>query len=215
MLWQAHADFGCDVNELAHGGRLLTLRTPGATYADVYLPLHGAHQGANAACALAAAEAFFGEPLAEDVVAEAFASVTSPGRMEVMSRRPLIVIDGAHNPAGARAAAAALAEEFSAVHGRVVVVGMMRQRDPTEMLRALDADQARLVVATEPDSPRALPAADVADAAKALGVDAVAIPSVGAAVDRAVDAAGPDDLVFVTGSLYVVGQARTRLRAHA
>jgi len=212
-LWQAYGDFGCDVNELAHGGRLLTLRTPGATYDDVYLPLHGAHQGANAACALAAAQAFFGEPLNEDVVQEAFASVTSPGRMEVVGRRPLTLIDGAHNPAGARAAAATLAEEFSAVHGRVIVVGMMRQRDPDEMLRALDATQAKLVVATQPDSPRAMPAAEVADAARALGIDAVAMPSVTAAVDYAVDAADAEDLVFVTGSLYVVGEARTRLRA--
>ncbi|MBV8691038.1 MAG: bifunctional folylpolyglutamate synthase/dihydrofolate synthase [Actinobacteria bacterium] len=212
-VWQAHDDFACDVNELAHGGRLLTLRTPGAKYEDVYLPLHGAHQGANAACALAAAQAFFGEPLNEDVVQEAFASVTSPGRMEVLSRRPLTVIDGAHNPAGARAAAATIAEEFSAVEGRVLVVGMMRQRDPVEMLRALDATHAKLVVATEPDSPRALPAADVADAATSLGVEAIAIVSVRAAVERALARAEPDDLVFVTGSLYVVGEARTMLRA--
>jgi len=214
-VWQAHGDFGCDANELAHGGRLLTLRTPGATYEDVYLPLHGAHQGLNAACALAAAQAFFGEPLNEDVVQEAFASVTSPGRMEVLSRRPLTVIDGAHNPAGARAAAATLAEEFSAVEGRVLVVGMMRQRDPVEMLRALDAQQAKLVVATEPDSPRALPAADVAAAATSLGVEATAITSVSAALERALAVADPDDLVFVTGSLYVVGEARTRLRDSA
>ena len=211
-IWQAPADFGFDRNELAHGGRLLTLRTPGATYDDVYVPLHGAHQGHNAACALAAAETFFGEPLHADVVAEAFASVTSPGRMEVMGRRPLVVIDGAHNPAGARAAAAALAEEFSAVEGRVVVVGMMRQRDPEEMLRALDIGKARLVVATQPDSPRAMAAGDVADAAKSLGVDAVAVPSASAAVDRALASATEEELVFITGSLYVVGEARTKLR---
>jgi dihydrofolate synthase/folylpolyglutamate synthase len=212
VLWQAHTDFACEVNELAHGGRLLTLRTPGATYAGVYLPLHGPHQGHNAACALAAAEAFFGEPLSDDVVNEAFASVTSPGRMEVLGRRPLTVIDGAHNPAGARAAAATLAEEFSAVRGRVVVVGLMRQRDAGEMLRALEADQARLVVATQADSPRAMPAAEIADAAKALGVDAVVVPSTPAAVERALAEADEEDLVFVTGSLYLVGEARTMLR---
>jgi|SRR5581483_1332797 len=133
--------------------------------------------------------------------------------MEVLSRRPLTVIDGAHNPAGARAAAATLAAEFAAVEGRVLVIGMMRQRDPVEMLRALDATRARLVVATQPDSPRALPATDVAQAATSLGVEAIAIESVPDAVERALAAAGADDLVFVTGSLYVVGAARTRLRA--
>jgi len=97
----------------------------------------------------------------------------------------------------------------------VIVVGMMRQRDPVEMLRALDATQAKLIVATQPDSPRAMPAAEVADAAKSLGVEATAIASASAALERALASADPEDLVFVTGSLYVVGEARTRLRAHA
>src|SRR5437763_8348060 len=66
--WERGRDFACEANDLAHGGRLLDLRTPGAFYEDVYLPVHGAHQGDNAAVALAAAEAFFGAPLASDVV---------------------------------------------------------------------------------------------------------------------------------------------------
>src|SRR5437763_2120412 len=67
-VWERERDFACERNRLAHGGRLLDLRTPGAFYEDVYLPVHGAHQGDNAAVALAAAEAFFGAPLASDVV---------------------------------------------------------------------------------------------------------------------------------------------------
>src|SRR3954447_2211230 len=63
QVWERDRDFGCESNHLAHGGRLVDLRTPGADYSDVYLPLHGAHQGDNAAIALAAAEAFFGAPL--------------------------------------------------------------------------------------------------------------------------------------------------------
>ena len=64
------------------------------------VPLHGAHQGANAACALAAAEAFFGAPLDPEVVDEAFAAVRVPGRLEVLGRQPLLLVDGAHNAAG-------------------------------------------------------------------------------------------------------------------
>src|SRR4051812_1614443 len=74
-LWLRGVDFDCTSNDIAHGGRLLDLRTPGGEYPEVYLPLHGAHQGDNAAVALAAAEAFFGDPLHPDVVADAFASV--------------------------------------------------------------------------------------------------------------------------------------------
>jgi dihydrofolate synthase/folylpolyglutamate synthase len=211
-VWERHDAFACEDNQPAHGGRLLTLRTPSASYEDVYLPLHGAHQGENAAAALAAAEAFFGAALSESVVEEAFGAVRLPGRMEVVARQPLVILDGAHNPAGAEAAATTLASEFAASRSRVVVIGMLRGRDPAEMLRAL-GDHTGLVVACSPPSPRALPADEVAGAARALGLEAVAAPTVEDAVGRAVSEAQVDDLVLVTGSLYVVGAARSVLVA--
>src|SRR5581483_846538 len=158
-----------------------------------------------------AAEAFFDGPIEEDVVAEAFASVRSPGRMEVVGRQPLCILDGAHNVAGARALAETLAEEFPGSASRVLVVGLLGGRDPDEMLEALEPDNVRLVVACPPPSPRALPAAAVVAAAERAGIPAVEAGSVEEAVDRAVDLAEPDDLVLVTGSLYVVGAARTAL----
>lgn len=209
--WVRGDDFDCVANRVAVGGRLLDLRTPAAEYADVFLPLHGAHQGDNAAVAVAAAEAFFGAPLHEDVVAEAFANVTAPGRMEVVGRRPLRILDGAHNPAGAQAGAATLDEEFGGSSSRVLVVGMLQGRDPTEMLAPYDTGSVRLVVACPPPSPRAMPPAEVASAATTLGLSAVVEPSVEAAVRRALREAGDDDLVLVTGSLYVVGAARRLL----
>lgn len=208
-LWRRGEDFGCTGNRAAHGGRLLDLRTPGAVYREVVLPLHGAYQGDNAAVALAGAEAFFGAPLHEDVVTEAFAEVRVPGRMEVVGRQPLCLLDGAHNPAGAGAAAATLEEEFGAVAGRVVVVGMLAGRDPVRMLEPYLP--VRLVVACPPPSPRALPAGEVAAAAEALGVSAVAESTVEAAVRRAQAETGSDELLLVTGSLYVVGAARSLL----
>ncbi|MBV8234647.1 MAG: bifunctional folylpolyglutamate synthase/dihydrofolate synthase, partial [Acidimicrobiia bacterium] len=131
-VWEREQDFACDGNRLAHGGRLLDLRTPGATYTDVYLPLYGAHQGDNAAVALAGAEAFFGGPLDDRVVEEAFAAVRVPGRLEVIGRQPLVVLDGAHNPAGAAAAAGAIAEAFGDAAARVLVVGLLQGKDPAE-----------------------------------------------------------------------------------
>ncbi len=104
---------GVVARQVAVGGQLLALRGPGGEYAEVYLPLHGAHQAHNAAVALAAVEAFFGvgaqraEPLDIDTV-QAFAAVSSPGRLEVVRRSPTVVLDAAHNPAGAEATAEAV-----------------------------------------------------------------------------------------------------------
>jgi dihydrofolate synthase/folylpolyglutamate synthase len=210
-VWLRDQDFAVDSNQLAVGGRVLDLRTPGARYEELFLPLHGAHQGENAAVALAAAEAFFGAPLEQDVVAEAFAAVRSPGRMEVMGRHPLCIVDGAHNVAGARAAAQTLAEEFPDSASRVLVLGLLAGRDPDEMLEALEPDMARVLVACTPPSPRAMPASLVVAAAERAGLAVVEADTVGEAVDQALDLAEPDELVFITGSLYVVGAARAAL----
>ena len=212
--WIRDRDFSCGANRLAHDGRLVDLYTPGASYAGVYLPVHGAYQGENAAVALAAAEAFFGAPLAPEVVEEAFAGLRLPGRLEVVSRHPLCVLDGAHNPAGALAAMEAVDEAFGpGVTGRVLVLGMLQGRDPVEMLRCFDAARARLVVACPPPSPRALPPEEVADAAIALGTDAEVADTVAEAVATALALAGEDELVHVTGSLYVVGAAPAALHS--
>jgi dihydrofolate synthase/folylpolyglutamate synthase len=212
-VWERGADFRCARNALALGGRAVELVTRGARYPDVFVPAHGAFQGDNAAIALAAVEAFFGTPLDAARVAEGFASVRVPGRLEVVGRRPLVVLDGAHNPAGAAAAAAAIDEAFAAaVDGRVLVVGMLQGRDPEAMLDAMQVRSARLVLACPPPSPRAMPAADVAATAARAGVAARAVGSVEEAVDLALAEAGAGELVLVTGSLYVVGAARSWLR---
>ncbi|HUS61631.1 MAG TPA: Mur ligase family protein, partial [Acidimicrobiales bacterium] len=188
-VWMVGEEFACEENIQALGGRSLTLRTPGATYSEVYLPLLGAHQGDNAACALAAAEAFFGGPLDPEVVHEAFGAATSPGRLEVVGRRPLVVLDGAHNPAGMAALSSAVEEELGLARARVYVVGMFRGKDPVEMLEALDAPAAALVVCVPPPWPRALPAEDVAAAARQLGCQTAVASTVGEALALAFDAA--------------------------
>ena len=88
-LRRATSTSACNDNILAVGGRLLDLRTPGAAYDELFLPLHGAHQGDNAAAALAAVEAFFGGPLAPELVTAGFENVVMPGRFEVVGRHPL------------------------------------------------------------------------------------------------------------------------------
>lgn len=209
--WVRGPDFDCDQHVLGLGGRSLELRTPHGTVDDVYLPVHGRHQTDNAAVALAAVEAFFDRQLDPEVVREAFANVTIPGRFEIVHRDPTVVLDAAHNLHGAAASAETLRDEFTLLGTLVYVVGFLEGRDPAEMLEVLGARDAGFLIACTPDSPRAIPAPMVAAAAEGLGIVAEAISSVEDAVARALSQAGDDDLVLVTGSLYVVGPARTYL----
>jgi dihydrofolate synthase/folylpolyglutamate synthase len=206
-------DFGVGGNRLAHAGRLFDLFTPDARYDGVYLPLHGAYQADNAAAALAAADSFLERSLPEDIVTEAFAAVRSPGRLEVLGHQPLVLLDGAHNVAGAETLRVALAEEFPATP-RTLVIGLLREKNPHEMLEALDAKHVVYLLCCRPPSPRALDPADVAAAGADLGVDPARIEtfdSVEAAVDRARAVTADDAQIVVTGSLYTVGAARHAL----
>lgn len=206
-------DFGVRANEMAHGGRLVDLFTPGAVYRELFIPLHGAHQADNAAAAVAAAEAFVGAPLAPEIVGEAFAGVSTPGRLEVVGRQPFVLLDGAHNVAGAQALRTALAEEFLG-GPRTLVVGLLREKEPHEMLAALGVDEAALLVCCRPPSPRALDPEVVAAAARDLGVHPERIEVVDSVADAVAAAllATPDEgQILVSGSLYVVGAARSIL----
>lgn len=199
-------------NELAVGGRLISLRTPFAHYDDIFLSLHGSHQAANAATAVAAVEQFFEKALPTDVVRDALGSASSPGRLEVVGRSPLVVVDGAHNVHGAEVLVRSLEEEFPAKPGeRVLVVAMLSPHDPHELMTVLSQIKPRLVVTTQVDWPRAIPASDLASVAKDLGLPAVSIAEVAGAYDEAIAAAGEDGSVVVTGSLYLVGDVKKRL----
>jgi dihydrofolate synthase/folylpolyglutamate synthase len=202
-------DFGVRESIPAVGGRVVDLYTADARYSDVFVSLYGAHQGDNAAIALAAAEAFTGAPLDDEAVREAFGRVRSPGRLEIVGRHPLVLLDGAHNVAGAHALRDALAEFVPAP--RTLVVGMLRERDPAEMLTALGIDDVSLLVCAAPPNPRALPPSEIADAARRLGFaeDRIEVAgSVADAVSSALLDTPADGEIIVTGSLYFVGAAR-------
>ena len=199
-------------NRPAMGGRLITVRTTRGCYDDVYVSLFGAHQGDNAALAIAAFDALVGQQLDEPVL-EALGDVAVPARFEVVSRQPLVVIDGAHNPDGLAVVAETLADQFTVLGTVTWVVGMMRDKDPDAMLAAIDTSGARcdLMVCCAPDWPRALPAVELAEAARNRGIDAEVADDVAEAVERALVLSAEEDAVVVTGSLYTAGEARLHL----
>lgn len=207
-------DFDVDSNQLALGGRLVTLRTPTTIYPDVHVPLHGRHQADNAVVALTAVEAFFARPIEWDVIEEAFSAARMPGRFEVLGHQPLVIVDGAHNPAGADVCASVFFEDFDPAGSRILVVGCLRGRDPDELLAALRADEFERVVCCTAPSPRGLDARELADAARRLGCEEVsAVPDLEMALRAAWTGAGSDDAILVTGSLYVAGASRVHLRS--
>ncbi|MTD13124.1 dihydrofolate synthase [Nakamurella sp. YIM 132087] len=220
----AVARFGAEFTVLersfAVGGQRLTLQGLGGVYEDVFLPLSGEHQAENAALALAAVEAFFGAGAGRQLdlaaVQDGFAAVSSPGRLERVRTSPTIIVDAAHNPAGASALAAALAAEFS-FRRLVGVIAVMGDKDVRGVLTAL-ADSFDEVVVTVNSSPRSLPVPDLTEiAVDVFGEERVhSAERMDEAIALAVDLAesGDDEQVaagtgvVVTGSVVSAGDGR-------
>jgi dihydrofolate synthase/folylpolyglutamate synthase len=212
-------EFGVVSRDSAVGGQLLSLQGLHARYDEVFLPLFGRYQASNAACALAAVEAFTGteHPIDAEIVRTAFASVRSPGRLEVVRSSPTVLVDATHNPAGARATVEALGEAF-AFRRLVGVVATLGDKDVVGMLEAFEPFLASVVV-TENSSPRAMPVDDLAAAAvEVFGPDRVEVEgNLAAAIATAVEIAEEDAEfggggVIVTGSVVTAGEARSLLR---
>ena len=210
-IWEAGLDFEVESNELAVGGRVIDLRTPGATYDALYVPFHGAHQGANTATAVAALEAFFDRPVDQEIIEAALATVELPARFEVVAHNPTLILDGAHNPHGAAAVSNTLNREFARTGSRVLIVGILQGKGVVEMLEAFDAADFDLVICTQPDSTRAVPAEVIAAEAEDLGLPTEVIVSPVEALSRATAVSSEQDLILVTGSLYVVAEVREAL----
>jgi dihydrofolate synthase/folylpolyglutamate synthase len=219
---RAGSEFGVLEREIAVGGQMLKLQGLGGVYEEIFLPLHGAHQAANAALALAAVEAFFGagkdRQLVVEAVREAFAEVETPGRLERVRSAPTILLDAAHNPHGARALAKSISEEF-AFRRLAAVVGVMAEKDARGILEALEPVISDLVV-TRNSSPRAMPLEELNELAiSVFGEDrVVAESSLDAAIETAIGLVEQSDDpeeplagggVLITGSVVTVGEART------
>ncbi|NNN02703.1 MAG: bifunctional folylpolyglutamate synthase/dihydrofolate synthase [Acidimicrobiaceae bacterium] len=207
-LWRLGRDFEVEENDLALGGRLITVRTPYSRYEDLLVSLHGSHQGVNAATALVAFEAFLGRSLGEELVAPVFAGASMPGRLEVLSHRPTLVVDGAHNPAGVRRLVETLESAFLVEGDRRCVLGMLGGREVDDMVEPLVASGFVEFFCAPPRSPRAMSGADVAAAIRRAGGVARDFSSVALALSHARELSGDEDLVVAAGSLYLVAEVR-------
>ena len=208
-------EFGVTKRDIAVGGQLITFAGIHGEYKDIFLPLYGSHQASNAAVSLATVEAFVGQKLSNELVSGAFASVTSPGRFEILHRDPTVIVDAAHNPHGAKALAKTISNEFDfqSIFGVVAILG---DKDVVGILRELEPVVSRIVV-TENTSERALPKEELFKIAQSIfGIDRTFMEAdLQSAITYSMEQAtllnqvsDGSNAVLITGSVVTVGEAK-------
>ncbi|WP_165859364.1 bifunctional folylpolyglutamate synthase/dihydrofolate synthase [Desulfofundulus salinus] len=207
VLWEAAAG-GFD-----QGGQYLTVHGLRRTYRDLFIPLLGRHQQVNTAGAVAVVELLVeqGFAIPEEALYRGLAAVRWPARLEIVLSRPLVLLDGAHNYDGARSLARAL-DDYLPGKEVVLVIGMLGDKERGRVVAEL-APRARAVVVTRPNSPRAGDWRRLAEEAQKYVPKVYTIESVPEAVEHALSMARPGDVVCITGSLYMVAEAREVLMA--
>ena len=209
--------FSVLARDQAVGGQQVSLRGLAGDYNDLFLPLFGDHQAHNVVTAVAAVEAFLGggeQPLDIDVLREALERVTSPGRLEIVRRSPTVIVDAAHNPAGARALRDALEDSFN-FNKLVGVVAILQDKDADAILQTLEPVLDEIVV-TRTRSARATDPERLGELATEIyGEDRVfVVPSLPEALDRAAELADEGGVaggVLATGSVVTAAEVRALL----
>jgi dihydrofolate synthase/folylpolyglutamate synthase len=207
-IWRLGHEIRIDYDEPSDDGRLVSVSTPWQSLSDIDIPLFGAHQTRNGALAISAASAFLERPLEPSRAAAGLANVRMPARLELVSSEPQVILDGAHNPDAARALAEALHDDLPSEGHRTLILGLLSGRDPAVMLDAVDAHRFDTIIACTPPTARARPAADIAKVAAGLDAEVREIADISDALKQATASAAPDDQIVVTGSIYLVADAR-------
>jgi dihydrofolate synthase/folylpolyglutamate synthase len=211
-------EYSIDSRAIAVGGQLISITGLRGHYDEIFLPLHGKHQASNAAAALIAVEAFFGEQdLDIDAVRAGFANVSSPGRCEIIHRDPTIILDAAHNPHGAKAIAETIQSEFT-FDDVTGIIALMADKDALGILQALEPIMNQVIITTN-SSERSMSVKDLEVlATQVFGADRVFTqPTLAEAIEKAIkDSVRPlseESLaILITGSVVTVGEARTAVR---
>ena len=200
-------DFASYGRDNAVGGQAIDISVAGQSYEQVFVPVYGERMATDVLLGLAAVSAFMGDrPLDDALVRDAVAKLRSPGRVEVLRRRPLLIVDGAHNPAAAFELAATVQESF-AHDNLILVLGILSDKDVEGVVREL-VPMADEVIATTAPSSRAAPAERIAKEAAALRAEPRIVSTVEGAVAQAIELAGEADLILVTGSFTTAAEAR-------
>jgi dihydrofolate synthase/folylpolyglutamate synthase len=192
-------------------GQRFSVRSLAGEYTDLFMPLYGEHQAQNAALAIAAVEAFLGNGerrILDDIVRVAFADVASPGRLQVLGRDPLTLVDGAHNPHGVRSLAKALETNFGSPKA-IGVIGVLADKNSEEMLETLSKSFDHVVI-TAAKTERAVEQSELANIAEKYWPGEVTVSGgVALSMQVARDLAKQNDFeaIVITGSLSVVGEA--------
>lgn len=199
------------VGNANHHRQILTISTPREIYADIECPLLGPHQAENAAVAVGLVECLepHGIRMPKQAVRSGIESVRWPGRFEIVSRRPYVILDGAHDAAGAEALARTLETLFPG-YRIILVLGAQRDKDAEAMAARL-CPLADRVITTASSSPRAVDADELQRMVYQHCRHTAAYAPVSLALREALDQARPTDAIVVTGSLYVVGEAMKAL----
>ncbi len=209
---EAHFHSGQAFELLTHtpdgNGTRFSVRGLAGRYENLWMPIIGSHQAENATTAIAAVEAFLGSgerPIGDEILRSALADSTSPGRLQVLSKDPLVVLDGAHNPGGAKTLSLAIKEHFGSPKS-IGLISMLSDKDARNTLLELK-DVFETLVVTEVDNPRKMPSSDLAEAARSLGFKQVLLePNLAEAFEYARNRAAAESMaLFATGSLYMVG----------
>lgn len=175
-------------------------------YKDIMLPLLGDHQLLNAAVTISAAVKLneLGFALNEDSIRKGISKVEWPGRLSIIYKKPFIVIDGAHNEDGIYVLAKAVKKYFKD-ENIVILMGMLKDKNHKDSISIL-APMAKQIIATEPNSDRALSAEELAEEAREFCREVYAISNISEALKKAIDIAGNHSIILVCGSLYLIGE---------
>jgi dihydrofolate synthase / folylpolyglutamate synthase len=199
-------DFAVVRKSVDGNGQRITIKGLAGTYNDLFLPLFGSYQAENLALAIAAVESFLGggeSPIHDEILRIAVADASSPGRLQVVDRTPLTIIDAAHNPNGAESLANALDEYFGAPKA-IGIIGVLGDKDARGLLEALHGSFDEVIL-TRSTSPRALEPEALADIAVEFFERVSVAPDLESALNQARESVEQDGAIVITGSVSMAG----------
>ena len=206
-IFQYGKDFSVEDSLPAVGGQVINVKGIFGHYEEIFLPLYGNRQAENAALSLATAEVFLEGPIPEEVVESAFGELVIPGRLEILSRRPVILVDGAHNKDSANHLAETINDVFPESR-RILILGTLEPHSPEEIFTELKTISPELVIVCAAPSPRAINPNELEKVAMRLGLEVERAENPYEATLKALRIGDEEDLIVAAGSFYNISEVR-------